>query len=83
MLYERDGMIDNVTTETRSIRMHYDIFESTIISCLYALGAINDDTDVVGADFALPVDENDMVEFDIEVAVPRTRPAWSPRVIES
>jgi hypothetical protein len=75
--------MNDIETETRTIKMHYDIFESTMISVLYALGAINDDTDVVGADFGIDVDDRDMIEFDIEVVVPRgKRVGWEPKIVE-
>ena len=59
----------NVRTETRTIKMSHDNFESAIITWLYAIGAINDNVTVIGTDFGLPVDENGNVEFDIEVVV--------------
>jgi hypothetical protein len=61
----------NVNTETRTIKMSYDNFESAIISFLYSISAIDDDTNVIGTDFGIEVNEEGMIEFDIEVAMPR------------
>jgi len=60
-------------TETRTIKMSYDNFESAIITFLYSISAIDDNVDVVGADLGVPVDDQGMVEFDIEVTVPHLK----------
>lgn len=52
---------------TRTYTMSYDNFEAAIIQFLYSIGAIDDDMDVVATDFGIEVDENDMIEFDIEL----------------
>jgi hypothetical protein len=59
----------NVKTETRTIKMSYDNFESAVVSWLYAVDAISDGEDVIRTDFGLPVDKDGMIEFDVEVNV--------------
>ncbi len=58
-----------VKTETRTIKMSHDNFESAVVSFLYSISAIDDNVDVIGADFGIEVDTDGMVEFDIEVVV--------------
>lgn len=54
-------------TETRTIRMSYENLEDAVISFLYAIGAIDEDLDVVSTDFGLEIDEDGMIEFDLEM----------------
>lgn len=53
-------------TETRTFKMSYENLEDAVISFLYAMGAIDDNVEVVGTDFGIEVDENGMIEFDLE-----------------
>lgn len=51
---------------TKSIRMSYENLEAAVAQFLYTMGILNDDEDVIGIDFAIEVDEEGMVEFDVD-----------------
>lgn len=56
-----------VSRETRTIKLKYDTLADMLVSNLYALGVIGQNTDVVMVDFPIPVDDDDMVEIDLEL----------------
>ncbi len=57
----------NNETTTRTITMSYDNFEDAIVSFLYAIGAIDDNEEVVASDFGIEIDEDGMIEFDLDI----------------
>ena len=52
-------------TITKSIS--YDLLSQLIVEKLYALSIIDDDIEVTMVDIDIPVDDNGMIEFDLEV----------------
>lgn len=65
-LAKKNWMRSMEETETRTFKMSYENLEDAVISFLYAMGAIDDNVEVVGTDFGIEVDENGMIEFDLE-----------------
>ena len=55
---------------TKTIVMSYDNFESAVVSFLYSMGAIPDDWDILCTDLEVPLNDEGLVEFDIEVVKP-------------
>lgn len=56
-----------MNTRTKTIKISYDNFEDAIISFLYSIGVLNDNEEVVGTDFGIEVEDDDTIEFDVEV----------------
>lgn len=54
-----------ITTVTKSIS--YDLLSQLIVEKLYALSIIDDNVEVTMVDIDIPVDDNGMIEFDLEV----------------
>ena len=55
----------SVETITKSIS--YDLLSQLIVEKLYALSIIDDNIEVTMVDIDIPVDDNGMIEFDLEV----------------
>lgn len=55
----------SVETITKSIS--YDLLSQLIVEKLYALSIIDDNVEVTLVDIDIPVDDNGMIEFDLEV----------------
>ncbi len=60
-------------TESKTIVMSYDNFESAIVSFLYATKTIPEDWDVISTDFGLTLNEDGLIEFDLELTKPVKR----------
>lgn len=53
--------------ETKEFRLRYELLEQLIIEKLYAFSIIDDDVDVTMVDLDIPVDDEGMVSFDVEM----------------
>lgn len=53
--------------ETRTLKIRYETLTDMLVSNLYALGVLSDNEDVTTVDLELPVDEDGMIEFDVEI----------------
>ena len=65
-----DNITPNRRVEAKTIKMSYDNFESAIISFLYSMGSIPPNWDVIYTDFGVPLNDEGLVEFTIEIAKP-------------
>jgi hypothetical protein len=59
--------------EDMNFKINYDQLEDVLISHLYAVGILNDDEEVIGIDFGLPVDDEGNVEVDLSLVKPVKR----------
>jgi len=61
----KTNSVPTVETITKSIS--YDLLSQLIVEKLYALSIIDDNIEVTMVDIDIPVDDNGMIEFDLEV----------------
>ena len=63
-------MTQTMTTpkiETKEFRLRYELLTDLIIEKLYALSIIDDNVEVNIVDIDIPVDDDGMVRFDVEL----------------
>lgn len=59
--------------QIKTITMSYENLEAAISTFLYATKTVPDTWDITFLDLGLPVNENGLVEFDIEISKPVKR----------
>ena len=63
-------MTQTMTTpkiETKEFRLRYELLADLIIEKLYALSIIDDNVEINMVDIDIPVDDDGMVRFDVEL----------------
>ena len=63
-------MTQTMTTpkiETKEFRLRYELLADLIIEKLYALSIIDDNVEINMVDIDIPVDDDGMVRFDVEM----------------
>ena len=63
-------MTQTMTTpkiETKEFRLLYELLADLIIEKLYALSIIDDNVEINMVDIDIPVDDDGMVRFDVEM----------------
>lgn len=63
-------MTQTMTTpkiETKEFRLRYELLTDLIIEKLYALSIIDDNVEINMVDIDIPVDDDGMIRFDVEL----------------
>ena len=63
-------MTQTMTTpkiETKEFRLRYELLADLIIEKLYALSIIDDNVEINMVDIDIPVDDDGMIRFDVEM----------------
>jgi hypothetical protein len=63
-------MTQTMTTpkiETKEFRLRYELLTDLIIEKLYALSIIDDNVEINMVDIDIPVDDDGMIRFDVEM----------------
>jgi len=53
--------------ETKEFRLRYELLTDLIIEKLYALSIIDDNVEINMVDIDIPVDDDGMIRFDVEM----------------
>lgn len=53
--------------ETKEFRLRYELLEQLIAEKLYALSIIDDNVEINMIDIDIPVDDEGMIKFDVEM----------------